>query len=307
MLVQQFMRMPEFGDVPASELRALAATAHVLCLPANRWLLQAGRDIDAYFYLLKGSIELRQPRRRLRARSIGRLAYFYPGCSSARTLKSVQILRVDAQQREFLLQTGRGNMMAAAVGAEKWLERFLSSNMMCQLPSNDWQQLLGAFCVQYYGSGKAVLRRGTRGEHCFVIEAGHAVVHDGAKTLCHLGPGDFFGEDALILGSRRNADVSALEDMRVHAIHKRVFLAVLLENLVQFVAHRTQGVLLRLGEASAAAAPTTIDIAVASIRQQAMQLDARISYYVSGGSRSERALCAFLLIQKGLRAYPLEG
>ena len=307
MLVQQFMRIPEFLDVPAVELRALAATAHVLCLPANRWLLQEGRDIDAYFYLLKGSLELHQPRRRLRARSLGRLAYFYPGCTSARSLKAVQVLRIGAQQREFLLQTGRGDMMAAAVGSEVWLDRFLSSNMMCKLPNSDWQTLLGAFNPQHYAGGKAVLRRGTPGQHCFVIEAGHAVVHDGAKTLCHLGPGDFFGEDALILGARRNADVSALEDMRVHAIDKQVFVTVLLEKLVQFVAHRTQGVLLRLGAVSPGDLSTTISVSLATIRQQAPKLDARQSYYVSGGCRSERALCAFLLIQKGLRAYPLDA
>ena len=84
MLIQQFLRIPEFRDVAPTELRALAARTHVLCLPANRWLLRDGRDIKAYFYLLKGSIETRSPRRKLRASMLGKLDYFYPGCMSAR-------------------------------------------------------------------------------------------------------------------------------------------------------------------------------------------------------------------------------
>ena len=124
MLVQQLTRIPEFVEVPAAELRALAARTHVLCLPANRWLVQEGRSLPDYFYLVKGSIEVCHPRRIRRARGFGKLEHFYPGCVSARTLKATQVLRVDAQQREFLIQTARGDLSFAAGASDSWLERF---------------------------------------------------------------------------------------------------------------------------------------------------------------------------------------
>jgi CRP-like cAMP-binding protein len=307
MLVQQLTRIPEFVDVPAAEMRALAARTNVLCLPANRWLVQDGRSLPDFFYLLKGSIETCHPRVRRRARGFGKLEHFYPGCISARTLKATQVLRIDAQQREFLIQTARGDDSLSAVTAEPWLEHFLSSHMMGRLPSQDWQRLLVAFQPRCFSGGSKVLQRGSPAEHCFVIESGRAVVQSEAVTLCHLGPGDFFGEDALVLDGLRNADVIALDDMRVHAIDKAVFVRVLLESLVQFVAHRVQGVSLTLGDVSSDNIHQDFVVSLSSIRAIADELDPKCTYYVEGGLRSERALCAFLLVQRGRRAYPVEG
>lgn len=135
MLVKHFMRIPGFADVPPQELRALAARSHVLCIPAKRWLVQEGRQMPAYFYLLKGSVETLGPPRRWRARSFGHLSHFYPGCNAARTLGNAQVLRVDASHREFVLR-GFGLPAHAASGAEPWLQRFLSSHMMQRLPAS---------------------------------------------------------------------------------------------------------------------------------------------------------------------------
>jgi len=103
MLVHYLTRIPEFSNLPPQELRALAARAHVICMPPERWLLRDGRHMAAYLYLLRGSLQTRGPARKWRARKLGRLLHFYPGCESARTLSAVQVLRVDAAQREFLL------------------------------------------------------------------------------------------------------------------------------------------------------------------------------------------------------------
>lgn len=309
MLVQQLNRIPEFVEVPSMELRALAARTHVLCLPANRWLVQEGRSLPDYFYLIKGTIEICHPRRRQRARGFGKLEHFYPGCVSARTLKPTQVLRVDAQQREFLIQTARGELSIVTGASESWLERFLSSHMMGRLSRQDWQRLLAAFRPQCFASGLNVLQRGSSGEHCFVIESGHALVQIDETTLCRLGPGDFFGEDALVLGGLRNADVVAEDNLRVHAIDKAVFVQVLLERLVQFVTHRAQGVSLLLGDCQDRPDQNIgqrIAVSLSSIRGLAARLDSKCTYYVEGGLRPERALCAFLLVQRGFCAHPVE-
>lgn len=62
---------------------------------------------------------------------------------------------------------------------------------------------------------------------CFILAAGRAVIHrrEGAcaRVLRHLGPGDFFGEDALLSGRPRNATVTALDRIRVMRLHAADF------------------------------------------------------------------------------------
>lgn len=315
MLVHHLRRIPGFSALPASELQALSAKVHVLCVPPGRRLIQSGRELSGYFYLLKGCIETSQPRRRIRAQRFGFLSRFYPGCISARTLSTVQVIRIEAAHYEFLTQAGARDADLRADHGSPWLERFLGSHMMRHLPNKNWQMLLTSFKPQEFAAGDRVLHQGAPASECFVIESGHAVVHNAGRSLCHLGPGDFFGEDGLVLGGYRNAHVSALDDLRVQAIDYEVFARALLDNLVHFVAQRGRGVVLRLSfELSGtdawsrchANASTVVPVIMSEIRRTAETLDLRETYYVEGGTRSERALCALLLVQRGFRVYPLE-
>ena len=302
MLLHQIMRIPEFSGVSPTELRALAARSHVLCLPERRWLIREGKPLDAYFYLLKGTIETGSPRRKWRASAFGRLKHFSPGCVEVRALGAVQILRIDAAHREFVLQDCALPPLAAS-GAEPWLKRFLGSHMMRQLTATQWQDVLSAFQAYEFAAGSRILCRGQPGDHCFVLEAGHAIVHRGQLTLSHLCPGDLFGEDAVVLNRVRNADVTALEPVRVHAINGAVFSRVLVENLVQFVCHAERGITLCL---DASSVRPDVHVELSRLREFANQLDPRSTYYVKGGQRRERALAALLLLQRGFKAHALD-
>ena len=64
-------------------------------------------------------------------------------------------------------------------------------------------------------AGAHLVDEGKFAHEFFVIEEGEAeVVHDG-KTLATLGPGDFFGEIALIRTERRTASVIAKTPMKL--------------------------------------------------------------------------------------------
>jgi CRP-like cAMP-binding protein len=67
-------------------------------------------------------------------------------------------------------------------------------------------------------SGAHLVDEGKFAHEFFVIEEGTAeVVHDG-KTVATLGPGDFFGEIALLAAERRNASVIAKTAMKLIVI-----------------------------------------------------------------------------------------
>jgi hypothetical protein len=263
--------------------------------------LRDGRKLDAFLYLLKGAVLVGQQYER--ASNQGVLRYFYPGCVSARTQTSAQVLWVDAAHHEFLSRFTNPPEPISATTESLWLERFLNSQMMQQVQPGYWQQLISAFSRRQFAAGDTIIVKGAQGSECFVVEQGHCVVHDQGRTLCHLGAGDFFGEDALVVDGVRNANVTALKSTVVHAIGKRDFSRLLLEQVVEFVGGHGDGTLLRISDEPVA----TSGVALSCIREHAQLLDVQNVYYICGGRRAQRALAALLLIQKGLRAYPLAG
>ena len=70
--------------------------------------------------------------------------------------------------------------------------------------------------------GQVLIRQGSPGRESFVILEGTAIVTVGARLVARLGPGDFFGEMAL-LGRQnlRTATVTAITPMRLLVIDPR--------------------------------------------------------------------------------------
>ena len=65
-----------------------------------------------------------------------------------------------------------------------------------------------------FAAGEAIAREGDSGVGFFVIEEGQARVSIGDDDVAELGPGDYFGEIALVAQTDRTATVTANTDMR---------------------------------------------------------------------------------------------
>jgi CRP-like cAMP-binding protein len=74
--------------------------------------------------------------------------------------------------------------------------------------------------------GKVLVRQGDLGHEFFVLEAGRTTVEIDGEKVGDLGPGDFFGEIALIEEERRTATVTAAEDVTVIVINGPDFRAL---------------------------------------------------------------------------------
>jgi CRP-like cAMP-binding protein len=78
-------------------------------------------------------------------------------------------------------------------------------------------------------AGETLIRQGDYAREFFVILDGTAeVVRDG-KRIAQLGPGDFFGEIAMLNGPCRTASVTAVTDMQVLVVAPREFSTMLHE------------------------------------------------------------------------------
>lgn len=78
--------------------------------------------------------------------------------------------------------------------------------------------------------GTVIAREGERGIGLFLILEGQCTVTIGGKTKARLGPGDFFGEVALLDGGPRTATVTATSPVRLVGITGWVFRGLLMEH-----------------------------------------------------------------------------
>jgi CRP/FNR family transcriptional regulator, cyclic AMP receptor protein len=78
--------------------------------------------------------------------------------------------------------------------------------------------------------GTVIAREGERGIGLFLILEGRCNVTIGGKTKARLGPGDFFGEVALLDGGPRTATVTAMSPVRLVGITGWVFRGLLMEH-----------------------------------------------------------------------------
>ncbi|MEI5583872.1 MULTISPECIES: MFS transporter [unclassified Agromyces] len=103
-----------------------------------------------------------------------------------------------------------------------------SVDMLCTLPLPSIEQLARGLQPVSVASGATVFAQGDPGDRYYVIESGEVdVVHDG-NVVASLGPGDGFGEIALLRPTGRMATVVARSDLRLQSLASDRFLPVVL-------------------------------------------------------------------------------
>ena len=75
--------------------------------------------------------------------------------------------------------------------------------------------------------GAVLTKRGEFGREFFLVLEGEAVCRVGQREVRRFGPGEFFGEMALLYGGVRTADVVATSEMRLLNLDAREFRTML--------------------------------------------------------------------------------
>lgn len=81
------------------------------------------------------------------------------------------------------------------------------------LDNRELEQIANSMRERRVAAGDVVLEQGAGGAGFFVVDEGEADVSVDGSTVGTVGPGDYFGEIALLTGSDRTATVTARTDM----------------------------------------------------------------------------------------------
>lgn len=112
------------------------------------------------------------------------------------------------------------------------------------LEHRDLERIADSFKERSYAAGDAIATEGQGGAGFFIIGEGSAKVSVGGEERATLGPGDYFGEIALIDEGARTATVTAESDMTTYAMTFWEFRPIVETDariawkLVQALAHR---------------------------------------------------------------------
>jgi rhodanese-related sulfurtransferase len=169
--------------------------------------------------------------------------------------------------------------------------------------------------------GQVVIREGDAGDYYYVLEAGKCLVERNvggvSMKLAELKGGDAFGEEALVANAKRNATVTMLAEGSLFRLAKEDFNELLKKPLLQSVTMEQARAKVGGGgqwidtrypsEYQYDKLPGAINIPLSEVRNAVKVLDRTREYilYCQSGRRSSAA--AFLLAQRGFRAFVLEG
>jgi flavin reductase (DIM6/NTAB) family NADH-FMN oxidoreductase RutF len=94
--------------------------------------------------------------------------------------------------------------------------------MLSTLPPEILEAIMAAGEERSYEPEQAVVRVGEPGDELFVILEGEARIERGGNILATFGPGEFFGEIAVLDGRPRSADVVAATQLRCLTVSREV-------------------------------------------------------------------------------------
>jgi MFS family permease len=96
--------------------------------------------------------------------------------------------------------------------------------MFAPLPVAAKEQVANSLIPISHPAGSEIIREGEAGDRFYIVVSGHAAVTRNGELLRECGPGDYFGEIALLRDVPRTATVTAADDLELYALERAAFI-----------------------------------------------------------------------------------
>ncbi len=213
-------------------------------VPKGTIIFKRGKALDEIFYLVSGQIDLIDSRFDIRSideQSEERrlpLNDNSPTQVSAMAKSPVVLLVVERDFLDLVLAWSEsgGEEQPAVQEEGDWMSALLQAPLFSKIPPGNISQLFVRFDVLKAAADDIIVREGERGDYFYVLESGSAMVMDkSGNILAALRPGDFFGEEALVGETTRNATVKMLTPGKLRRLKKDDFKELLQQPVLHYV------------------------------------------------------------------------
>jgi CRP-like cAMP-binding protein len=292
---------------------------------------------DLLHFLIEGSVEVRESfdKRQLINSSdkniSSPLQSFLPKSGSVKTTSECQILVVNNLLLDQLLELGQDYAVyyldegEVSLGEhtliddnfqEDWDDVFIRSHLASNLPNQVSHQLISALEDIIVTANQQIVKAKSPGDYFYVVKQGVASVVTAANgpfkgSTFPLNTGQYFGDEALVAGTPRNADVVMATDgilgrlnaeafnelikpYLVPALHDKLKLDSDYKKIidVRFSAEYQQGHI-----------AGSDNIPICYLRQQLNKLPKSCLYIISPANDSRAELATYIMRQAGYQAY----
>jgi len=317
-------------------LTALAKKTQVKKLTAGKLLFREGDREKLTVYLLSGSLELSDKEGNSKALEAGSdeargpIAPMLPRRYNAKAVNEVEFIAIDTDLIDVMLtwdQTGDYEVNELQDTFEMttadWMTSLLGTKAFHRIPPGNIQAIFIRMQQVNLNAGDIVIQQGDDGDFFYVITKGRCSVtretplnQDGIK-LAELGPGDTFGEEALISDALRNATVSMMTDGSVMRLGKEDFKTLLNEPMVDWVDYEEAKKIVEEGgqwldvrlpsEFEQFHEPGAINIPLYFIRLKLSTLNQDTTYVLCCDTGRRSSAGTFILSERGFNTRVLKG
>jgi CRP-like cAMP-binding protein len=242
--LRQYAPMDALADESLQRLRR-AATMRRLAPGAE--VIRAGQGLAKSIWLVGGVLEVDEPGALPtllnagdpRARS--RIASPLAASATCRARTAVTLLEVDGALLDLVLTWEQSSACEVAgiddAITDDWMTRLLQAPAFQRLPPTHLHLLFRRLQPVEVMAGERVIQEGDAGDYFYVVVEGRCLIeHRGSHArplqLATFGPGDCFGEEALIAGLPRNASAIMATDGRLMRLARADFVELLNEPLI---------------------------------------------------------------------------
>lgn len=239
-VLNRLQSVPGWRRVSRAALLEAEQKLNLIDLPAGARLFSAGDPPTGLFIVERGQLRLTDPTDQTGAVVMGAGAVFgdlelltgKPHATSAEVAEDAALwaLGADAfadltadhpELRVTLSQEVRSPLNAA--DQKTAIERLRRLPTFSRWPDDALQELATTMLVQHVPAQELVYSKGAPGEAMFLVEMGQVELRNEDEVLARLGPGNDFGEMALLTGRPRTSNALAVADTNLWVLYRSDF------------------------------------------------------------------------------------
>lgn len=329
-------RFSPMNELKRQNLEALRKKTSIRSLEAGRNLFKRGDKERRTIYLVSGSIELRTEEGECTIVESGSteahtaISPYLPRQTTARCLEDIEFISLDTDLLDVMLtwdQTGSYEVTEleekGTDNDDDWMTTLLQTQAFHRIPPANIQAIFTRLQQMNLKEGDVIIKQGDSGDFFYALIAGRCSVvretplnKEGIR-LAELGPGDTFGEEALISESKRNATITMLSDGAVMRLAKDDFQKLLNEPMLDWIDYNDAKALVAEGaqwldvrlpsEFDSSHENDAINVPLYFIRLKLTQLDQDKTYIVCCDTGRRSSAGAFILNERGFTTRVLKG